>query len=104
MGLFTKQAEVKKHYDMGDLLGTGNFAEVHKGKLKAKRTWQNPSGSGVDIPEAVAIKVIDKSKVEDMNDIQREIEIMQLWVDSSSSLSNGRRQTTPVGAAATKAM
>ena len=32
----------------------------------------------MEIPAEVAIKVIDKSKVEDMNDITREIEIMKM--------------------------
>ncbi len=79
MGLFSKQPEVKKHYDLGEVLGSGNFAEVHKARSKdTKRTWKTAEGKSEPIPEEVAIKVIDKSKVEDMNDIQREIEIMQM--------------------------
>jgi len=68
MGLFSKKAEVTKHYTFGEDLGSGNFAVVKRAKNKNKP----------DIPENVAIKVIDKSKVEDMNDIKREIEIMEV--------------------------
>lgn len=68
MGFF-KKSEVKKNYDMeAGQLGSGNFAVVKKAK-KIKSDDPN-------IPTDVAIKIIDKSKVEDMNDIQREIEIM----------------------------
>jgi len=70
---------VKKHYEVGELLGTGNFAEVHKGKTKDRsRTWKSSDGTDKHLPEMVAIKIIDKSKVEDMGDITREIEIMQM--------------------------
>jgi len=68
MGFF-KKSEVKKNYTIGDQLGSGNFAVVKK----AKR--EKPAGDE-GIPVDVAIKIIDKAKVEDMNDIQREIEIM----------------------------
>lgn len=69
MGLgFFKKSEVKKNYDIGDSLGSGNFAVVKKAK--------NVKHSENKFPEEVAIKIIDKAKVEDMNDIQREIEIM----------------------------
>jgi len=64
MGFF-KKSEIKKVYDIGDQLGSGNFAVVKKAKHKQ---------TGKDY----AIKIIDKAKVEDMNDIQREIEIMEM--------------------------
>jgi len=70
MGFF-KKSEIKKNYELGKDLGSGNFAVVKQAKNKAF----TPGG---DIPEIVAVKVIDKAKVEDMNDIQREIEIMQM--------------------------
>jgi len=66
MGLFAK-SEIKKRYDLGEQLGSGNFAIVKKGKNK------KPDDK---IPEHVAIKIIDKSKCEDMGDIEREIDIM----------------------------
>lgn len=67
MGFFKGKSELKKVYDLGKQLGTGNFAVVKQATYKGK----DPS-----IPKEVAVKTIDKSKVEDMNDIQREIEIM----------------------------
>jgi len=69
MGFF-KKSEIKKNYELGKDLGSGNFAVVKQAKNKAF----TPGG---DIPEIVAVKVIDKAKVEDMNDITREIEIME---------------------------
>jgi serine/threonine protein kinase len=68
MGFF-KKSEIKKNYDLGDQLGSGNFAVVKKAKNK---------NSGNGFPEDVAVKIIDKAKVEDMGDIQREIEIMSM--------------------------
>jgi len=68
MGFF-KKSEIKKNYEMGDVLGSGNFAVVKKATNKQKDS---------KIPTQVAIKIIDKAKVEDMNDIQREIEIMSI--------------------------
>ena len=67
MGIFAK-TEVKKHYNFGKQLGSGNFAVVY---TCIKKNDEKPS-----IPQEVAIKVIDKAKVEDMNDVAREIEIM----------------------------
>lgn len=65
-------------------LGSGNFAEVFKGKLKSpgRKFKKDGDGDGPATGEypahgEVAIKIIDKAKVEDMNDITREIEIMQ---------------------------
>lgn len=75
MGLFSKTSEVKKYYswnDKKDQLGSGNFATVYRAELKTERT-----ASGMTMqPGFYAIKVIDKSKVEDQGDIDREIEIM----------------------------
>ena len=68
MGLFNKTA-IKKKYEFGETLGSGNFAVVKKGTVKSGHQLEGG-------PTTVAIKVIDKAKVEDMNDIQREIEIM----------------------------
>ena len=76
--IFNKTSGVKKHYDMGQLLGTGNFAEVFKSTCKEGREYVKPDGSKGEIPKDVAIKSIDKSKVEDMNDITREIDIMKM--------------------------
>ena len=82
MPLFGKAPEVKRLYDKGSQLGSGNFAEVFHCTLKGgagSRKYTLPEGKGQgEIPAEVAIKVIDKSKVEDMNDIKREIEIMQM--------------------------
>jgi len=69
MGLF-KKSEVKRNYEMGKDLGSGNFAVVKQAVNKKF------GAAGNNIPQDVAIKVIDKAKVEDMNDIQREIEVM----------------------------
>mmetsp|Transcript_5989 Transcript_5989/g.18034 ORF Transcript_5989/g.18034 Transcript_5989/m.18034 type:complete len:358 (-) Transcript_5989:366-1439(-) len=73
MGFF-KKAEIDKNYDIEkSQLGSGNFAVV---KLA---TYKGPEKSGVPLKKGdkVAVKQIDKAKVEDMNDITREIEIMQ---------------------------
>ena len=70
MGLF-KSSEMKKKYDLGEQLGSGNFAVV-------KRATHKKGCEDSKIPNPCAIKIIDKSKVEDMGDIQREIEIMQM--------------------------
>jgi len=69
-------AKVYKYDKKKDLLGSVNFAEVFKGTLLTAGRTCGPDQSKV--PECVALKVIDKSKVEDMNDIEREIEIMEL--------------------------
>jgi len=103
MGIFSKKkAEVKKIYDFHEQLGTGNFAIVYRCTLKPDfapkkdstgRTIEGrqyeaevdrleSAGGGTQkiqiyVPAVVAIKSIEKAKVEDMNDITREIEIMQ---------------------------
>jgi serine/threonine protein kinase len=71
MGFFSK-SDIKKNYTIGDQLGSGNFAVVRKGQKNPKHQ------QGAAIPTDIAIKIIDKAKVEDMGDIQREIEIMQM--------------------------
>jgi len=74
MGFFSTKKAVAKHYKMDKKeLGSGNFAKV----FKAATIKPGVQESGVTVPEQVAIKVIDKKKVEDMNDITREIEIME---------------------------
>jgi len=68
MGIFTKNSEVMKKYELEKgSLGSGNFAVV-------KKCWPKGQKAG----PFYAVKIIDKSKVEDMGDIQREIEIMGL--------------------------
>ena len=64
MGFF-KKSDLKKSYELGDDLGTGNFAVVKRAKHKKKK-----GDEGSEIPDEVAVKIIDKAKVEDMNDIQ----------------------------------
>ena len=63
-------------WDKKDLLGTGNFAEVFKATVT--EPGRPVGASQTPMPAMCALKVIDKSKVEDMNDITREIEIMQV--------------------------
>jgi serine/threonine protein kinase len=65
MGIFQKTTELTKKYDVEkkDTLGSGNFAVVKKCKKKADGAF-------------FAVKIIDKNKVEDMGDIEREVEIM----------------------------
>lgn len=68
MGVF-KKSELKKHYEIGADLGRGNFAVVKLATYKGKES---------SIPKDVAIKIIDKAKVEDLTDIKREVEIMSM--------------------------
>ena len=70
-GFFNKSDLKAKYSVASETLGSGNFAVVKKATKTAKN-------SNAAVPAEVAIKFIDKSKVEDMNDIQREIEIMQM--------------------------
>ena len=65
MGIFTKDSDLKKAYTIGKQLGSGNFAVVKKCVRKSDNV-------------KCAVKIIDKSKVEDMADIEREIEIMEM--------------------------
>ena len=60
---FYRMSEVKRHYDLLETLGSGNSAIV-------KRATRLQPSSEVDIPEHVAIKIIDKAKVDDMLDIR----------------------------------
>ena len=69
MGFF-KKAEIKKNYDIGEALGSGNFTVVKKATRKTDGEGNIAKG------KVVAIKIIDKAKVEDMGDVEREIEIM----------------------------
>ena len=73
MGIFSKAAIEKKYVIEKKELGSGNFAVVKKATIK-------PGVKPADIPEGmgseVAVKIIDKAKVEDMNDITREIDVM----------------------------
>jgi len=66
MGLFSKSQILKKYDIDKGTLGSGNFAVVKKCSPKADKNT------------VYAVKIIDKSKVEDMGDIEREIEIMCL--------------------------
>jgi len=68
MGIFSKTSELNKKYDVDkEQLGSGNFAVVKKCRKKKEH-----GGDGTDY----AVKIIDKAKVEDMGDIEREVEIM----------------------------
>ena len=70
-GFFNKSDLKAKYSVANETLGSGNFAVVKKATKTAKN-------SNAAVPSEVAIKFIDKSKVEDMNDIQREIEVMNM--------------------------
>jgi len=64
MGIFKKDSPLVKKYDVEKAsLGSGNFAVVKKCKKK-------------ETGDYFAVKIIDKAKVEDMGDIEREVEIM----------------------------
>jgi len=72
MGIFSKTAQINKNYDVEkSSLGSGNFAVVKKCTAKLSN-----DSTKVQKGEVYAVKIIDKSKVEDMGDIEREIEIM----------------------------
>jgi serine/threonine protein kinase len=72
MGVFSKSQIEKKYVIEKKELGSGNFAVVKRATLKP---------GAKDVPAGMrsecAVKIIDKAKVEDMNDIQREIEVME---------------------------
>jgi len=70
---FFKKSELAAKYQLGEALGSGNFAVVKKAKNKSYKAGK---AGDEDIPQEVAVKIIDKAKVEDMEDIKREIEIM----------------------------
>ena len=81
MGFF-KKSDITKLYEIGDELGSDNFAKVKKArKAKTADVEKEVGGKKKVVLKAgaeVAIKIIDKAKVEDMQDIQREIEIMNM--------------------------
>ena len=64
-----KTSQIKKKYSFGSQLGSGNYAVVFEGTKK--NATDDPR-----IPMQVAIKAIDKSKVQDIAQISREIDIM----------------------------
>jgi serine/threonine protein kinase len=75
MGLF-KTSSIEKKYTVDKKeLGSGNFAVVKKGTVK-KGVKETDLPAGLKEGAEVAVKIIDKAKVEDMNDITREIEVM----------------------------
>jgi len=82
MGLFKNTDAVTKKYKISkDVLGEGNFAVVRKA-TRNNQDWLNTKGekreppTGVTADTVYAVKIIEKSKVEDMQDIEREIQIM----------------------------
>lgn len=83
-------SQLEKIYNVpSQPIGEGNFAKVYLGTLKAKgegrlyrrRETGNEKEDSLQqqlpIPEKVAIKIIDMSKVEDIEDIRREVTIMK---------------------------
>jgi hypothetical protein len=60
---FYRKSEVKRYYDLLETLGGGSFAIV-------KRATRLRPSSEAAIPEHVAMKIIDKAKVDDMVDIR----------------------------------
>lgn len=63
MNIFNKTSEIKAKYTFGDVLGSGNFAEVKLGINK-------------ETGEKVAIKIIEPKDDEDMEVIEQEINIL----------------------------
>merc|ERR1712070_331451 len=63
MNIFNKKSEIKQKYIMGDVLGSGNFAEVRLGTHK-------------ETGAKVAIKIIEPKDAEDMEVIEQEINIL----------------------------
>ena len=61
-----------------DAPGGEEISLVCKGAVVTVKKAKKKKAGKPHIPDIVAVKVIDKSKVEDMNDIQREIDIMQI--------------------------
>ena len=79
MGFFWKRKpkddKLKSHYTLGkEPLGSGNFAKVYSAVSKVD---DRTNDRGMKIPSKVAVKVIDKSKVEEMKDIENEVDIMK---------------------------
>ena len=73
-GLLEKAYEVEK----ADV-GSGAFATVHRARTRDKaRTFAVSRTKTGTVPEVVAIKCIDKAKVDNLTQVEREIEIMKL--------------------------
>lgn len=69
MGIWKGTSGITKFYEIDKVtLGTGNFATVKKCYKK--------EGGKTDKSQVFAVKIIDKSKVEDLEDIKRETDIM----------------------------
>jgi len=85
MGLIKKAKKEKKEtieaaYEVEkSLLGSGQFATVHRGQPKAAgRTCLAPDGSERQVPSQVAVKNIDKSKAGASADCSKEIEVLRM--------------------------
>ena len=64
-----RTTELTKLYVVGELLGRGGFADV----FTATRINPMP-----EIPTTVAVKCVDKTKVEDIDDLNRELQVMRV--------------------------
>ena len=80
-------------YEIGSKIGEGQFAEVFHGKpfgsdvstpsgsrdspSRSQRIFTTSTGALKHVPDVVAIKSIDKTKVGDKSDLEREVEIMR---------------------------
>lgn len=92
------ERRVDQAYNIGDQIGEGQFAQVFRAKLhgmdmdmgasggndsfharpmRSQRTCQSPTGTLMHVPSDVAIKTIDKGRVGEMGDLDREVEIMR---------------------------
>jgi len=81
MGLFKEKdgkKKVEQVYDLKEKLGEGNFAIVKRATRKKDMKWADGVPEGVTDDTEFAIKIIDKSKVEDMGDIEREVDILKM--------------------------
>jgi len=78
MGVRKKaSASVEKLYHIEKAsIGAGGFATVHRARPKEKGRQTDGEAKGL-IPETVAIKCIDKSKVPNLVAIEREVEVMR---------------------------
>ena len=68
-----KKSELLSKYTLGVTLGSGSYAEVKK----AQKRVAARSGVAGDTGATVAVKTIDRKKVEVGSDIAREIEILK---------------------------
>eukprot|EP00966_Prymnesium_polylepis_P218767 5062691-Prymnesium_polylepis.1 len=66
-----KSSDFKKRYELKQELGRGSFATVRLAKYKDVK-------EGGKIPEEVAVKIIEKGMLDDINNVRLEIEIMQM--------------------------